>query len=827
VATEEMTGRSPALAAPAGDAPAPGTTIDRFIVLGTLGSGGMGMVLLAYDPSLDRKLALKLLRPDLTVGVNAEQRAARLVREAQAMAKIAHPNVLAVHDVGTFQGQVFFAMEHVDGVTLTRWLEARRGWREIVARFVAAARGLAAAHALGLVHRDFKPDNVLVDRDGHVRVTDFGVVGVARVVDDDGPRPPALPASGLTLDGVVVGTPGYIAPEQRAGGAVDGRADQYALAVALERALGDSAPGRVARVLRRGRAAEPEARFPSMTALADALERRPAAPALAAAGVLVALAVAGVVLTGRGAAASVCSGGAARVGAVWGPAARARVRDAFLASGKPFAPGSLATVERVLDGYADSWVSHYREACSATAERHEQSDEVLDRRMACLGDRLKELDGLTELYGHADAEVVQRAVGATSLLGRLDACDDVGALTALPPLPRDPAARAQVEELRGAVLQARVLAQLGRWRPGLALVAPWLAAAPARGYLPAFAELLVVAAKLLSSTDDVTRARALLEGAAAVADRAGDDPVRARAWGEQASLVGSRGGDYAGAHRLMALADAALARAGGDPDVEAILARIDGELAMEENRFPESLERAQRAAALAARRYGPASYQVALALPGVANALEGLSRQAEAIAAHLCAIGIFVARVGPVHLNVARELNNLGTGLYLDGKVEGALAVFQQSLAIQEQLLGSDNTAAQDAVHNVGEMLDELGRFAEALPYEERSLAVWEKNYGPTHPRIASGLVGVGKVRLHLGRAGDAVPLLERALPLRDAGTPLQKAEVRLFLGQALWQSGQDRRRGRTLVTEAHTALAGIAGQEKEAAEAARWLAEH
>jgi len=145
-----VTGRTtPAQLPPGEDAPPPGTRIGRFIVIETLGMGGMGLVLSAYDPALDRKVAIKLLRPGLGGTETVDKRTARLLREAQAMAKIAHRNVIAVHEVGTFEGQVFLAMEYVDGEPLAAWLSTRRSPREIIAKFIAAARGLEAAHCPG------------------------------------------------------------------------------------------------------------------------------------------------------------------------------------------------------------------------------------------------------------------------------------------------------------------------------------------------------------------------------------------------------------------------------------------------------------------------------------------------------------------------------------------------------------------------------------------------------------------------------------------------------------------------------------------------------
>src|SRR5215467_5449218 len=153
-----------------------GASIGRYVILGLVGRGGMGEVYAAYDPELDRKVALKLLRVKPNAGVTMSEGRARTLREAQAIARLSHPNVVVVYDVGTFQDQVFIAMEFVDGETVTLWLETRaRRWQEVLKVFLAAGRGLLAAHEKGLVHRDFKPDNVMVGRDGDVRVMDFGL----------------------------------------------------------------------------------------------------------------------------------------------------------------------------------------------------------------------------------------------------------------------------------------------------------------------------------------------------------------------------------------------------------------------------------------------------------------------------------------------------------------------------------------------------------------------------------------------------------------------------------------------------------------------------
>lgn len=228
------------------DLPAVGERLGRYVVDHPIGAGGMGVVLSATDPALGRRVAIKLLRPELWQDQDPELARERLLREAQAMARLAHANVLAVHDVGTERGGVFIAMDLVEGVTLARWLALEpRSADEILDVFLDAARGLGAAHDAAVVHRDFKPDNVLVRSDGQVLVTDFGL---ART-DQHGPEQldpsaagpggamPSPPAPMLTRPGLIVGTPAYMAPEQLTTGRASAQTDQFSFCVALYEAL--------------------------------------------------------------------------------------------------------------------------------------------------------------------------------------------------------------------------------------------------------------------------------------------------------------------------------------------------------------------------------------------------------------------------------------------------------------------------------------------------------------------------------------------------------------------------------------------------------------
>jgi hypothetical protein len=259
-----------------------GTNLGRYVLLDPVGRGGMGVVYSAFDPELDRKVAIKFLRPGRGAGPAAAR--PQLLAEAQAIARLSHPSIVTVHDVGTFDGEVFFAMEYVKGETLRRaQLPGLPGLQQTLSLYTAAGEGLAAAHRAGIIHGDFKPENVLVGEDGRVRVTDFGL---ARAVHEHAPR--------------FAGTPAYMAPEHWRGQASDVRSDQYSFCLALLEAVEGkrpeevedaspsqppepvsfrrrTLPARLSRVLARGLAVDPAQRWLSMDALLDALRqaRRP------------------------------------------------------------------------------------------------------------------------------------------------------------------------------------------------------------------------------------------------------------------------------------------------------------------------------------------------------------------------------------------------------------------------------------------------------------------------------------------------------------------------------------------------------------------------
>jgi tetratricopeptide (TPR) repeat protein/predicted Ser/Thr protein kinase len=485
-----------------------GEHVGRYELLGMVGEGGMSFVYLAHDPELDRDVALKLMR--IRVG---REGARRLHREAQALAKLSHPNVVPVYDAGMVGGQAFVAMEYVPGKTLRTWLQTERSWREVVEVMVAAGRGLAAAHERGLIHRDFKPDNVLIGDDGRVRVLDFGLARLAGVLDGSiAPSldsvPPSSPSSGsglgapdalITRADQLIGTPAYMAPEQVRRDTVDARTDIFAFGVTLYEALfgvrpfdspkrpvGTEAktvtatitdgglfrprppPGKtrvprsVQRIVDRALAYEPRDRWASVNEMLAALERDPYRVWRRAGLVTLGLASAGALAAAVGFARAppkdraMCHGGEVRRDAAWGAGARDAVRAAFAATGLPYASDAAGAASRELDDYTTRLARSSDDTCAATRLRGEQSEEAMELRMVCYEARWREVGALVDLLRRADVDTVKQAAHAARSLSPLDSCADVAALRAPTPRPRDPETASKVDamELRLASLMA-------------------------------------------------------------------------------------------------------------------------------------------------------------------------------------------------------------------------------------------------------------------------------------------------------------------------------------------------------------------------------------
>ncbi len=748
--TEELAGTI----TDAGDAVAParGSEIGRFIVLATLGAGGMGVVFSAYDPDLDRKVAIKLLRSDSR---------AQLVAEAQAMARLRHPGIVAVHEIG----DGFVVMEHVEGGTLRAWMEAaERPWREVLAMFLGAGEGLAAAHREGIVHRDFKPENVLVDRDGRARVTDFGLAGIA--------------------PGVVAGTRPYMAPEQLRGEPCDARADQYAFCVALAEALDGATgtiPGWLRAALTRGRAEDPAARWPTLEALLAELRHDRWARRRAVAAIAVGLALAAAFVIGRQHTAAVsCDAGAAEAAVVWNESARARVRAAFAATGRPYAGDTFQRVDAALAARLGAWARAHRDACEATHVRHEQSEALLDLRMSCLGRARAETAALVTLLGKVDAGALEHAVQAAAQTGDVEACADLAALSAAAPPPRDPETARRVEALRQELPRLVALRQLGNWKEGLAAAHELVARARGLGYTPLLVAAVLQQARFeLDAGGDDAGIEGMYE-AARLGSEARDDDVVAQATVDLVFALFVRKQRFEAADVAYRLAEAATARAGNTPARLARLFRWRARLANWKGDHVSPLLLSLLVVALEESVHGPDSFAVAEALGSLAGMMYRLGQYQAGEPVYERAIATAAKALGAQHPYVAEMLSNHGSGMMNASKLDAAAPALERALAIYERALGPDDIRVAEVAYNLAATRWEQHRFSEAHALIDRSIRIDTLRLGAEHPMLASRYDVLGAIAHGEGMLEEAHRAAERALAIRRQAQGLDRAEAGL-----------------------------------------------
>jgi len=825
---------------------APGAVVGRFIVHRRLGMGGAGVVYAAHDPELDRTIALKVLRRALAHRTDAR---VRFVREAQSLARLSHPNVISVHDVGAERGCVFIAMEWIDGQTFGDWVAAsKRSWREIVAVLVKAGRGLAAAHAAGLVHRDFKPANLLVGLDGRVVVTDFGL---ARTYVEAGSgletRPAERPPRGsaltepVTYQGIPLGTPAYMAPEQRDGQPADPRSDQFSFCVTLHEALfgvhpfrnppashssqlpspsarADPSSGRtneprhvarppvearrvpawLERIAQRGLARRSEDRFPDMDSLLSVLAREPvrrrhrwqlglAAAALA----LVGGGLAVVYATATGPLEIRCADVRQQISAVWNPSVAAEVKAAFAGTGRPHARWSAARITERLDGYAKQWADLRRATCLATANS-EQSADLRDRRMVCLSRRIAEIRTLLDLFVHrASGELVDGAQEMVANLAPISSCVDAAALFAQVALPDQPVQRARVLALQERVDRADLERQAGRLQMAVDGARAVLAAEPTLDYAPLAAEAGRVLGRSLEDLNRASEARDALVHAKGLAERSGDIRLDADIMLDLLAVIGLREKRAGEGHLLAQLAEGALERPElrHDETMHARLLETLGKIAWQEGRTDQAVDLERQALAIRRRILPPISGGVASAEENLATALATDGRNTEARNHYQDALAIRRRLLGDAHPLTAAVHLNLGVMDAEEGNAADARREYLVALSVlQREPMSRGHLLV---LNNLGNLEKALGNFGQARAYLESLLALREKQLGPDHPDVADALQDLGDVLYGLRDFSQALALHRRALEIDERALGNDDASVALNLASL----GEDLRR--------------------------------
>jgi tetratricopeptide (TPR) repeat protein len=745
--------------------------LGRLQILDRIGAGAMGTVFAAYDPRLERKVAVKVLRPGTTQTVLAE---------ARALAKLAHPNVVAVHDVDELDGMVYLVMELAPGVPLRSWAGGRRDWKEVVTVMRGAGKGIAAAHAAGLVHRDIKPDNILVG-DDRARVVDFGL---AHAGDD----------------GNSAGTPSYMAPEVLAGEPVTAASDQFSFGVALYEALygrrphggaeaaattqqatPETAPTRIAlrglaltaaqaippsghdvpawvhAVVVRTLAADPRDRYPAMSEVVSALAKDRRRVQLAIAIAIAAVVGGGLgVLVMRGHAANPCNDATAHRASVWSASTRAGVR-----TGLGGAPWTAATIAG-LDDASARWEASYKTVCEATRVHGGQSDALLELRMRCLDRVLDRFGALTSAIAGPGIDPAARAAAPSAVaeLPRADACE---ALTdpnelALPtdPVERDRAIAADKELARGWASFT-----LGRYRDART-IASELETTLAKLDAPAIhAATLVLVAAVEARIGEPAVAQAKLAAALDASAKARSGALELEVW---ARLLRTElfAGSPAHVIEWAPFAHAAAARAGRKG------AEIDGivaEAMRDAGQLREARELLDRAlAAQTDDQLRPDQIAVLELNLGSVQLAAGDSTAAATTLER--ARARVITAFGDRHPDLALYADKLAAAARARGRIRDALRLHDASAALRTAAFGDDDRAVATSLYHRAQTELEAGELDHAQRDLERALAIRTRVYGETSARLGEIDAALGDVADARGNADVATRLHDRAVAL-------------------------------------------------------------
>ncbi len=773
-------------------------SIGRYRLEHVIGRGGMGVVWRAWDPALERPLAIKLLRSEIADG------AARLLREARALAKLQHPHVIAVHDVGeATNGDVFIATELISGEPLSQW-QRGRPVPAILDAYAQAARGLAAAHALGIVHRDVKPSNIFVGDDGRVRVGDFGLATWEREVVPSGEGDSKTPANAdVTRSGQIVGTPAYMAPEQRAGKPVDARADQFSLCLALVEALTGTRPeastaapelsrSNVAApwtVIARGLAIDPAARHRDLAPIIAALAPRPARRwPYVAFSVAVAGAIGGAVLL-RAGGGDACN---ARPPAI--AVDRAALISAFHATKLAYADDAAARTLAGLDAFAARFAAEDREACHAHAER----------RSLCLGHVRDQANALVAaISAQPDPLTIQRAAASVRGLPDPDLCAAPAAL-AEQAFPAEPA---RANAIDAAVAHAAALRRLGKLSDARTAVDAALGDARAANYLPAIAEALHERGTILHAQGNAGAEQSLVDALAAAA-AAHADLEAARIAALLVEVVGDKRttGDPAAAERQASLARAAIVRAGGDRYLDGVVERGLGHTDQQAQHYATALAHYQRAEEL--HRAIGALDDVDFDRRAEVMALGSLDRIDDATRVSDAVLASDRANLGPKHPKTISDISNQGVLLFKAGRFAAAATTLEAALALDEEVFGKASVQAAQLRAQLGGAYLALGRLAEAEPMFRDAVSVLAATRPAADPELRGERMNLAAIRILLGNYRDA------EADLIALGEAARAAGVRESLGLVLQNLGD------AYVRDGKPALALAAARDALAADA-------
>ena len=809
--------------------------LGRFIVIERLGAGAMGVVYVAYDPRLDRKVAIKILRSKSASAAGQE----RLLLEAQALAKLSHPNVVAVHEVGMVDNRVFIAMEFIDGVTLRSWLAERpRSFDERLSKLTDAGRGLEAAHAAGWVHGDFKPDNVLIDHSGRVRVVDFGLARPGPTTDpafgtkEDSSQTPQPYSSGTTVDDSASvdrprrrapGTPAYMAPEQYDGQRTE-YSDQFSFCATAYETLfnvrpfdgrsraelhqnvrqrriqppskGVTVPRRVRAAVLRGLSPAPTERFDSMEALLTELDRsrrRPmrtilGASAMAALGAL----LSAVLLAPK--TETPCAHPSRMLDSVWTPARQAQFDRVLRATQTPNAANLAQTVTDTLSRQVAAWRTMEKRACEATHVHRRQSEVVLRARMLCLTSRARELRALSDQLLDVDSTSVKRVRSALSVLVDVSVCGDPEYLRARVAPPTDPDVRKVVSDLEQRLLRSRVMTYLAQHDKSLLLAQQVYTDAQQVPFEPIKAAAATRLGQCEAWAGNLETAERHLHEGARRGLKSGNVLAMAEAWDLLSYVSVSLQGDFTSAIRFSKYALALTPSIGERP---ATVAAINGRLGWvytEMGEFEAAFEYLARAKSLREQHLGADHPETAYSNFYYARALSNAGRCPEAEPLFLAADAVFEK----IFVSNKTMLNNSRHDracCYRDtGRLDEAHPIMASTHAFYVERYGEDHLWTAYVLVDLGRLWLRSGQPKRARPFITKAVETFLKQRGASHADYGQALAVKGELLLAEGALPKAGQVLKTSLRIMEAR--LGKDTYRQFDAlEALAQVEESRRR--------------------------------
>ncbi len=780
-----------------------GSSLGRYIVLHKLGEGGMGQVYAAYDPELDRRVAVKIRRFSSD---HPESFSSRLRQEGRALARLQHPNVVTVFDVGVADRRLFIATELVKGLTVDRWLQAeKRSWREVVDVFIEVGSGIAAAHAEGLVHRDIKPSNMMVSDQGRAQVLDFGIARDTELSEGSTIDLDALSRTGLppgsaqpTQTGAVVGTPGFMAPEQRAGKKVGPAADIYSFCLCLHLALfrelpeersserntpktpagvpagggaptagtpAAGAPAGLRRLVLSGLRQDPEKRPGSMAELIHDLRRfrhRGSRFRRWLAGVTIVALTATLWWTWQRSQTTPCATISQRWDDVWNETRAQALGERFQQVDRPFAADVRKTVLAGLDRFGIQWTDNARQWCLAATDGS-LSPELFDLRTDCLDLRLRAVDATVSLLEKNTDRLVSKAVTMIDELPAISECFDIRALRAPTPPPMSPQLRERLPILLQHQADARALWAAGDFDAAADTTARWVEGAKAVKHWPLTAEALHQRALIEDARLDKASADTLVEATLAAA--AGNhNRVIAESFVRLVKVAGLHLQDFERADRYAEQAASALRALGSPGDLQARLHHQMGINLRHQGRYADALDRLRRSLSWREEHLGKDHHTVAETLLSLGNVYDDLNDHGAARESLDRALAIQIRRLGPSHPVVAETYARLGTLAREARNLEDATRFHRQAMDIHRRVHGHDSPAFAQSLTYLGELQALDGRFGAAEQSFEQALGILEQSFGPEHAQLAVAYATMASAWTEAGRDEQALEPYGRAL---------------------------------------------------------------